>query len=134
MTIEHTDNTLTAAQREVLAIISEEAGEVVQAAGKLFRHGKSATDHSQTPPHVYDNMDGLLVELADVLLAVALAAKVGLLPDAQDLEDRLNNHMELKIPRLRQLLHCPFLVAALDDVVDEMFGDVHVVDFGEERN
>lgn len=111
---------LTFAQHEALAILSEESGEVVQAGGKLFRHGMSATDFSVEPPVTYDNREDLVREVADFLLAVTLATKVGLLPKDDTLETLLENYMRLKLPALRARLHAPELVAALDEVAVEM--------------
>lgn len=111
---------LTFAQHEALAILSEESGEVCKAAGKVFRHGLTATDYSVYPPVAYNNREDLVRELADVLLGLTLAARVGLLPDEQELETLLDNYMRMKVPSLRARLHAPELVAALDEVAEMM--------------
>lgn len=60
-------NGLTDAQAERLSMLSEEAGEVVQAIGKILRHGYVATDHNQSPPVKHDNGAELAIELGQLI-------------------------------------------------------------------
>lgn len=61
-------NNLTPAQHERLAILSEECGEVVQAIGKIFRHGVDS--YSPNDPDRTTNLVLLETELFDVLATV----------------------------------------------------------------
>jgi NTP pyrophosphatase (non-canonical NTP hydrolase) len=64
---------LTPAQIERLAFLMEEAGEVIQAAAKILRHGYES--------HGYDNRGDLAREFGDVVFAM------GLLFDAKDVSE-----------------------------------------------
>lgn len=60
-------NKLTPAQAEALAILMEECGEVIQAAGKILRHGviSSYSGHRS-------NQTALIEEMGDVVIAIGL--------------------------------------------------------------
>lgn len=57
-------NQLTPAQAEVLALLAEEAGELIQAIGKILRHGLESTHPAN--PGGPTNADALVRELGDV--------------------------------------------------------------------
>lgn len=57
-------NKLTPAQAERLAMLIEEAGEVIQAAGKILRHGYS--NYHPDTPHI-TNRETLLREVTDFI-------------------------------------------------------------------
>ncbi len=61
-------NGLTAAESERLYMLSEECGEVVQAIGKILRHGLFNTHPSGGP----DNLESLRRELSDVFTIVEI--------------------------------------------------------------
>jgi len=61
-------NNLTPAQHERLAILSEECGEVVQAIGKILRHGVDS--YSPNDPNRTSNLVLLETELFDVLATI----------------------------------------------------------------
>ncbi len=80
-------NKLSAAELERLAFLSEECGEVIQAVGKIIRHGYNSTWNNLS------NRDKLEVELGDLMYAFQLMS------DAKDinkefvanyLKDRVN--------------------------------------------
>lgn len=64
---------LTPAQSERLAILAEECGEVVQAIGKILRHGYDSYDPTKT--NGPDNRKSLENEIGDICYAVALMVK-----------------------------------------------------------
>ena len=68
-------NKLTPAQAERLAMLAEECGEVIQAVGKILRHGFE----SRHPNGGETNKDALLRELGDLscLSTVVLALDLG---------------------------------------------------------
>lgn len=71
---------LTAAELERLAVLSEECGEVVQAIGKILRHGWESTyDNGRT------NREQLEIEIADVAILFDLLLEMGDI-DIQHLE------------------------------------------------
>lgn len=55
-------NKLTKAEEEMLTILMEECGEIVQAASKIIRHGKYS-EHPRLPG--INNMEHLIKECAD---------------------------------------------------------------------
>lgn len=57
-------NGLTLAEAERLAILAEEASEVIKVVGKVLRHGWTPTDH--TTGIRYDNRAELQTELGDM--------------------------------------------------------------------
>lgn len=64
-------NQLTDAQAERLAILAEEAGEVIQAVGKVLRHGYD----SKHPNSGITNLETLEKEIGDFLCCAALLAR-----------------------------------------------------------
>jgi NTP pyrophosphatase (non-canonical NTP hydrolase) len=67
-------NKLTAGQTERLALLAEEAGEVVQIVGKILRHGLNSC-HPKNASQ--DNADLLAIEIGDFQHAVELLAQAG---------------------------------------------------------
>ena len=69
-------NKLTPAQVERLAILSEECGEVVQAVGKILRHGYESVDPTFSDPsgdtRALTNQEMLEKECGDVIFAINL--------------------------------------------------------------
>lgn len=61
-------NKLTPAEAERLAWLMEECGEVIQAAGKILRHGYDSTDPTN-PDHAGNRAD-LERELCDILQVI----------------------------------------------------------------
>ena len=63
-----TAHELNEAERERIAYLAEECGEVVQACMKILRHGWNATDYPDGPASVvhYDNRENLIEELRNV--------------------------------------------------------------------
>lgn len=96
----HTEDTLTAAEREALALLTEECAEVAQAACKALRHGPVAADHRGLFPTRYDNLELLSRECGDVLAAVLVAQHVGLLP-----RGAVEAACQHKLRRLQPYLH-----------------------------
>lgn len=71
-TMQHFNN-LTPAEAERLAMLAEECGEVIQAVGKILRHGYDShhPDQAGKPPEFrHTNRDQLKQELADLLAVV----------------------------------------------------------------
>jgi NTP pyrophosphatase (non-canonical NTP hydrolase) len=89
-------NGLTPAQAEALAVLAEEAGEVIQAIGKSLRHGLD----SAHPDGGADNMARLSIELGDLKAAVNIAATEGLIDVAQ-----VNVAFYEKMRRIVRYLH-----------------------------
>lgn len=75
-------NQLTPAQAERLAMLSEEAGEIVQIVGKILRHGYASCHPNGGPT----NRNSLERELAD-LLSVCMA-----MGDAEDIASDYRTH------------------------------------------
>jgi NTP pyrophosphatase (non-canonical NTP hydrolase)/ribosomal protein S27E len=73
-TVSHTAENLTMAQRERLAWLAEECGEVVQAVGKVLRHGFQDTGPNGT---TYDNRVALEEEAGHVLAVIDTLAMNG---------------------------------------------------------
>lgn len=71
-----THNNLTEAEAEMLALIAEEAGEIVQAVTKILRHGFDAKHPRDLDGS--DNRERLMEELGDVAAAVQIAEDHGL--------------------------------------------------------
>ena len=68
-------NKLTDAQIELLALLSEECGEVVKAIGKIMRHGyESMNPRNRSGP---TNRTSLEREVGDVLASVSLLEQAG---------------------------------------------------------
>lgn len=66
-------NKLTPAQAERLAMLAEEAGEVVQAVGKVLRHGYDST-HPSTGEGNLTSLEG---ELVDIFAIVSMMQSAG---------------------------------------------------------
>jgi NTP pyrophosphatase (non-canonical NTP hydrolase) len=64
-------NRLELAEAESLTLIAEEAGEIVQAVGKILRHGLYTHDPADDSGN--DNSDDLEKEIGDLLAAVDIA-------------------------------------------------------------
>lgn len=96
-------NGLTAAEREILDTLIEEAAEVIQASTKMLRHGKRPTDYSVTPPKEYDNTVSLAQEVVDLLVLVEIAIEAGLMADYD--EATLDLMRQQKRDRLRTYFH-----------------------------
>lgn len=78
-------NGLSAAEAERLALLVEECGEVIQAVGKILRHGYATVN--PTIPGGRTNLEQLQVELGDWVNAVDLMVAAGDL-DADAVLDR----------------------------------------------
>jgi hypothetical protein len=113
---------LTFAQHEALALVSEECGAAVQECGKIFRHGLIATDYAVEPPVRYDNGGRLLRCMADIVVAVNLASRVGLVADLEAVDAEMQKHIAAKLQNLRKRVHAPELLAAMDDMIEEEEG------------
>ena len=73
-------NGLTAAQAERLAMLAEECGEVIQAIGKILRHGYDSyhPDQQGKPPEQrYTNKQALGNELTDLYAVAASLCRDG---------------------------------------------------------
>lgn len=68
-------NRLSPATAEMLALIAEEAGEIVQAVAKALRHGLDSV-HPETD---LDNTTALENEIGDLLAAVQIATSANVL-------------------------------------------------------
>ena len=92
--IEHF-NQLTPAEAERLAILSEECGEVVQAIGKILRHGyDSRYEAGQT------NREQLELELGDLEVIVCKML------DARDISSKnMETRIKLKTEKIKKYLH-----------------------------
>lgn len=73
MTSQHFNN-LTPKQAELLAMLAEECGEVVQIVGKILRHGLTSF-HPDNPPE--SNRELLAKELDDVIAVHAMLVGSG---------------------------------------------------------
>lgn len=66
-------NSLTPSEAERLAMLAEEAGEIVQAIGKILRHGYTSCH----PDGGIDNRDSLRSEVIDLLGVVHMMRRAG---------------------------------------------------------
>lgn len=90
-------NQLNPAQAERLALLLEECGEVVQAIGKILRHGYGSKHPTMPGP---TNDEALEQELGDVLAAMKLLA------DAGDItESRVTYRTKWKLIKVGKYLH-----------------------------
>lgn len=89
-------NRLSPAEAERIALLMEEAAEVVQACGKILRHGYESTHPDGGPT----NRQQLEKELGDMTVAKGLMLQAGDID-----EDRIGNSETKKILSLRQYLH-----------------------------
>lgn len=91
-------NRLSPAESEALANLVEEVGEVLQAIGKIQRHGLFSRNPFK--PEDPDNREQLAIECGDVLAAIEVLTHVGIL-DADELEQRKARKLE----KVRNYLH-----------------------------
>lgn len=68
-------NRLTPTELELLALLSEEAGEIVQVVGKILRHGLESCHPDGGPP----NYKLLESEIGDSIAATRLLASAGMI-------------------------------------------------------
>lgn len=68
-------NRLTPAQAERLAMLAEEAGEIVQAVGKILRHGYDS--HHPRDPDQKTNKELLRREIVDLMAVFRLMGESG---------------------------------------------------------
>ena len=87
---------MTAAEAELLAVLAEECGEVIQAIGKILRHGW----HSCPPAGGRSNQAQLTLELGDVAAVTALLVRADLLDESLIAEARI-----AKLERIHRYLH-----------------------------
>jgi hypothetical protein len=91
-------NELTEAEAERLALLAEEAGEVVQVIGKILRHGYESTNPDGDPEETNRMM--LAKECGDFFAAVRLAT------EAQDFDDEdVCSYMATKLRKIWRYLH-----------------------------
>lgn len=89
-------NGLTESEQERLVVLSEECGEVVQAAAKVLRHG-----YDSTPPSGGENnRKRLMREIGDVMWAVSRMERIG---DLNPLE--ISTYADTKEFRAGKYLH-----------------------------
>lgn len=91
--------TPTPAEREAIALLTEEMGESLQVLGKIGRHGFTAADETVDPPVSYDNRADLNKEVRDVLAAIVVGMSAGILD--RDLMDLV----PAKLRKVQPLLH-----------------------------
>jgi NTP pyrophosphatase (non-canonical NTP hydrolase) len=89
---------LSFAEIERLALVAEEAGEVIQAVGKILRHGWNSK-HPSCPG--FDNREQLAKEIGDFRGAVALLVQAH---ELTTLEYQM--HAVSKLQRVQKYLHC----------------------------
>lgn len=88
-------NDLTNAELELLAMLAEECGEVIQIVGKIIRHGFES--------NWKDNPTNRLLlekELADVELIVEMMKEQGTINEV-----RMTEHIKEKITRINQFMY-----------------------------
>ncbi len=92
-------NQLSEAQLERLSILSEECGEVIQAVGKILRHGYGSYNPDDRT-HIGNSHD-LEKELGDLKFAVSLMVKTG------DVDPgTMDAYARNKATRIERWLHC----------------------------
>lgn len=79
-------NQLTPAEAERLAMLAEEAGEIVQVVGKILRHGLDSY-HPNDPATT--NRMLLTEEINDLYAVVGLLADAGDIPDCMALDEHI---------------------------------------------
>ena len=95
--VEHrTEDPMTPAQTEALALLSEECGELVQIIGKIMRHGYFSCHPDTGRP----NYELLAREVGDVMAALRIAEVQRLISWGEVIRARDN-----KLVRVRQYLH-----------------------------
>lgn len=90
-------NELSPSQAEVLALLAEECGEVIQVIGKILRHGL----HSRHPNGGPDNKELLTKELGDIRAAIWLCDSYGCVGH----EGRIADAAEIKLSKVEKYLH-----------------------------
>lgn len=91
-------NRLSDAEAERLALLAEEAAEVVQAVGKILRHGYESTNPDGDPETTNRSM--LTKECGDFFAAVRLAT------EAHDFdEEDVRSYMATKLRKVGRYLH-----------------------------
>jgi hypothetical protein len=91
-------NRLSDAEAERLALLAEEAAEVVQAVGKILRHGYESTNPDGDRETT--NRSALTKECGDFFAAVRLAT------EAQDFdEEDVRSYMATKLRKVGRYLH-----------------------------
>jgi NTP pyrophosphatase (non-canonical NTP hydrolase) len=89
-------NKLTDAEAERLALLAEECGEVIQAIGKILRHGYQSNHPNGGPA----NRDLLEAELGDV------SAAIRLMVESDDIiGTAVSSASDRKLARIHQYLH-----------------------------
>ena len=91
-------NKLTPAEAESLALLIEECGEVIQAVGKIQRHGYES--YNPDRPEKGSNRAQLEAELGDLRAAVVMMLEAG---DVED--DLMEAHARAKKRSVKQYLH-----------------------------
>lgn len=89
-------NKLTPTEAELLALLAEECGEVVQAIGKILRHGLD----SWHPDSGMNNRSTLEREMGDVRAAMILLCEAGLTA-----KDQVHRCADSKLERVGRYLH-----------------------------
>ena len=101
-------NQLNPAEVERLSLLAEECGEVVQAVGKILRHGYES--YNPKDPDQRSNRELLEIELGDI------RASVNLLVQSGDLdEDNLRRATTRKQIKVRQFLHHQNAIVNFDE-------------------
>lgn len=93
-------NKLTPGQAEALAILAEECAEVVQAVGKILRHGLDS-QHTHVPG--LTNVVSLEQELGDAHLAMQICADIGIVRLDKVIE-RVGNKAVAIVPYLHHVV------------------------------
>lgn len=90
-------NNLTPQEAELLALLSEECGECIQAIGKILRHGLTSyhPDHGDR-----SNRANLTREIGDIRAVVRLLCHAGVISAS-----RVDECTEDKLKRVYQYLH-----------------------------
>lgn len=91
-------NRLTPAGAESLALLAEEAGEVVQAACKALRHGLTSCNPDDASDTT--NAEHLNKEIGDLLAAVDIAIGLGYID-----RDSIESYRRGKLSTVRRWLH-----------------------------
>ena len=89
-------NELTPAQTELIALLMEECGELVQACGKILRHGLD----SFHPDTEISNREALVHEMGDVTAAMKMLCNNSIVDKEIVFEKSVN-----KLKRVREYLH-----------------------------
>lgn len=91
-------NQLTPQEAELLAFLSEECGEVIQAIGKILRHGYESRNPDK--PNGYTNRQQLEKEVADVRSAISM------MTDSKDLNRiAIETHQQRRSENAGKYLH-----------------------------